>query len=78
MAQRVKANIRPALITWARESAGFTPAEAASRLKHEEDAYLAWEAGEEMPTLPQLRKIAELFKRPLAVFYLPEPPKLFR
>jgi hypothetical protein len=31
-----------------------------------------------MPSLPQLRKIAELFKRPLAVFYLPKPPTTFQ
>ncbi|WP_419697186.1 ImmA/IrrE family metallo-endopeptidase [Mesorhizobium muleiense] len=31
-----------------------------------------------MPSLPQLRKIAELFKRPLAVFYLPKPPSNFQ
>ena len=77
MAQRIKANIRPTLIRWARETAGFTPAEAAGRLKQDESVYLGWEAGDDMPSLPQLRKIAELFKRPLAVFYLPEPPMAF-
>jgi Zn-dependent peptidase ImmA (M78 family)/transcriptional regulator with XRE-family HTH domain len=78
MAQRIKANIRPTLIRWARETAGFTPAEAAGRLKQDESVYLRWEAGDDMPSLPQLRKIAELFKRPLAVFYLPEPPVAFQ
>ncbi|TIP23587.1 MAG: ImmA/IrrE family metallo-endopeptidase [Mesorhizobium sp.] len=78
MTNRVKANIRPALISWARETAGFSPAEAAARLKHDEADYLAWEAGDDMPSLPQLRRIAELYKRPLAVFYLPEPPTTFQ
>jgi len=32
MAARVKSTINPALLTWARETAGFTPAEAAKRL----------------------------------------------
>jgi hypothetical protein len=32
MAARVKAIVNPALITWARDSAGFTVAEAAQKL----------------------------------------------
>jgi len=39
----------------------------------------AWEAseGDAFPSIPQLRKIAALFKRPLAVFFMAEPPKTF-
>jgi hypothetical protein len=36
MAPRVKALINPALVTWARESAGFATAEAAARLDIDE------------------------------------------
>jgi Zn-dependent peptidase ImmA (M78 family)/DNA-binding XRE family transcriptional regulator len=79
MAARVKALINPALITWARETAGFTTAEAAKRLKIEEAQLAAWEdvASDVAPSIPQLRKLSALFKRPLAVFYLREAPPRF-
>ena len=79
MAARVKSTITPALVTWARETAGFTPAEAAKRLKIDEARLAAWEdpANEDAPSIPQLRKLAALFKRPLAVFYLEEAPPRF-
>lgn len=79
MAARVKSTINPALLTWARETAGFTPVEAAKRLKIDERRLAAWEnpADEDAPSIPQLRRIAALFKRPLAVFYLQEAPPRF-
>jgi Zn-dependent peptidase ImmA (M78 family)/transcriptional regulator with XRE-family HTH domain len=79
MAARVKSTINPALVTWARETAGFTAAEAAKRLKMDEERLAAWEdpASDQAPSIPQLRKLATLFKRPLAVFYLRETPPRF-
>lgn len=73
----VRANINPALLTWARESLGFSLTEAAKKLNVAEGRLKAWEAGER-PTINQLRKMAEVYKRPLAVFFLPEPPKGFQ
>lgn len=81
MAARVKALITPALITWARDTAGFSIAEAADKLDIEAATLTAWEDpndGDAAPSIPQLRKLAGLFKRPLAVFYLPEPPIKFQ
>ena len=79
MAARVKSTINPTLLTWARETAGFTSTEAAKRLKIDEAQLTAWEdpADEDAPSIPQLRKVAALFKRPLAVFYLEEAPPRF-
>ncbi len=79
MATRVKALVKPALITWARESAGFGIADAAARLKVDEAQLVDWEDpnGENSPSIPQLRKMAALFKRPLAVFFLDEAPQGF-
>jgi Zn-dependent peptidase ImmA (M78 family)/transcriptional regulator with XRE-family HTH domain len=75
----VKALINPALITWARQSAGFTTAEAATRLGVDEGRLAAWEAvsAADAPSIPQLRKIAALFRRPLAVFYMATAPEGF-
>jgi Zn-dependent peptidase ImmA (M78 family)/DNA-binding XRE family transcriptional regulator len=79
MAVRLKALANPALITWARETAGFTTAEAAKSLGTDEQRLAAWEnvATDDAPSIPQLRKLAALFKRPLAVFYLSEAPPRF-
>ena len=52
----------------------FLPGVAADRLKIPADRLEAWEQGESRTSLPQVRRIAELYKRPLAVFYLPRPP----
>jgi Zn-dependent peptidase ImmA (M78 family)/transcriptional regulator with XRE-family HTH domain len=79
MAARVKALVKAALITWARESAGFGTAEAAARLKIEVTQLADWEnpSSGSGPSIPQLRKMAMLFKRPLAVFFLDEVPEGF-
>ncbi|MEW5813925.1 MAG: helix-turn-helix transcriptional regulator [Spirochaetota bacterium] len=74
----VRANIKPALLTWARESLGFSLADAAKKLNVAEDRLRAWEVGEDRPTINQLRKMTDVYKRPLAVFFLPEPPKGFQ
>jgi Zn-dependent peptidase ImmA (M78 family) len=79
MANRLKAAITPAVLIWARQTAGFSLAEAARRLKITEERLATWEDpnNADAPSIPQLRKLAALFKRPLAVFYLPEAPPRF-
>lgn len=78
MAKRFKANINPALLTWARTTASYDLAEAADKVKVDADALTAWEAGEAQPSIAQLRKLSVLYKRPLAVLYLPQPPADFQ
>ncbi|OWV77615.1 hypothetical protein ATY77_30030 [Rhizobium sp. R634] len=78
MSKRPKAAIKPALLVWARETAGFDLSTAAEKLDVDEEKLVVWETGEDQPSIPQLRKIAELYKRPLAVLYLPEPPVTFQ
>lgn len=77
MPRSIPALIRPPLLVWAREKAGLRREEAAQRLGIRADRLRAWEAGEERPSIAQLRKVGELYKRPLAVFFLPEPPRDF-
>lgn len=79
MAKRTKASNNPALIAWARKTSGFSVAEAAAKLAVSEEQLLAWEdpKTEDAPSIPQLRKIAALFKRPLAVFFMAEEPAGF-
>jgi transcriptional regulator with XRE-family HTH domain len=79
MATKTKAFINSALITWARETAGFSILEASTRLGVTEAQLSSWEAidQDDAPSIPQLRKLANLFKRPLAVFYLEVSPPRF-
>ena len=77
MTRRIKAIVKGELLTWARNSAGYDVAVAADKLGIEHDQLVAWEANQDQPSIPQLRKVATLYKRPLAVFYLPEPPFSF-
>jgi Zn-dependent peptidase ImmA (M78 family) len=78
MTRGIKATVNPAVLVWARESAGYTLAIASAKLKFDEERLIAWETGEDQPSIPQLRHLAKLYKRPLAVLYLPEPPLTFQ
>lgn len=78
MTKRVKALVKPDLLIWTRTSAGFSVPEAATRLDIDEERLVAWEKGEDAPSIPQLRKLANLYKRPLAVFFLQEEPTGFQ
>ncbi len=77
MTKRVKAVVNPSVLVWARTSAGYDLAVIASKLKLDDERLIAWESGEDQPSIPQLRKLADLYMRPLAVLYLPEPPLAF-
>lgn len=75
----VIANVQPDLLRWARTTSGYDRAQAARRLKVAEERLAAWESDDDdvRPTVPQLRKIAGVYKRPLAAFYLAERPRGF-
>jgi Zn-dependent peptidase ImmA (M78 family) len=64
--------INPSLISWARKRAGFTLEEATVKFGRIE----AWEAGSAFPTYPQLERLADEFRLPVAVFFFPEPPNV--
>lgn len=64
--------VTPVLITWARARAGFSIEEARETFRNIE----SWEAGESFPTYPQLERLADKFKIPIAVFFFPDPPSV--
>ena len=76
--KRVEALVRPELLIWAREGAGHSQEEAAKKAQVSVDRLASWEDGASRPSIPQLRKLSRIYKRPLAVFYLSEPPKDFQ
>jgi Zn-dependent peptidase ImmA (M78 family)/transcriptional regulator with XRE-family HTH domain len=73
----VEALANPKLLVWARESAGLTEEAVAKKIGVKAERVRAWESGHERPSVAQLRNFAAATKRPLAVFYLAEPPHTF-
>ena len=67
--------VQPKVFLWARESLGLSLADVASMMKRSEEEVASWESGDGTPTYPQLEKLAyQIYKRPVAVFFLPAPP----
>jgi len=79
MSRSIPALVKPQLLVWARESAGLSLAHAAERTKFEVVTLRDWESEDTdaTPSIAQLRKLGEAYKRPIAVFFLPEPPQGF-
>lgn len=73
----VEALVTPAVMKWARDAMGYRLDEAARKIGRPVEDIQGWEDGTRRPTMAQLRKASEVYKRPLAVFYLPQPPRDF-
>ena len=74
-------NINPSILGWARQSAGLSLEDAASKIGIQPSAassaaekLQALESGERFPTRTQLAKIASVYRRPVVTFYLKQPP----
>ena len=74
------ANITESVLIWARKQAGYSTEKAAQKLQVKNERYQAWENKDDKlkPTIKQLRRIAKLYKRPVSLFYLAEPPDGFK
>ncbi len=64
------------IIRWAREFYNMSPDEAAQAIGVDVSRYTNWEDGIEYPTYAKLKKISDVFRKPSAVFFFPEPPQL--
>lgn len=62
--------ITPEVLKWARQRAGLTVEDAEEHFGNFAD----WEQGLSFPTYPQLEKLADTLKIPVAVFFFPQPP----
>lgn len=68
--------IEPKILEWARTRINMSIPEVAKKLDKDIDTIINWENGTELPSLAQLEKLAyTVYKIPLAVFFLPEPPE---
>ncbi|HEY4205532.1 MAG TPA: XRE family transcriptional regulator, partial [Puia sp.] len=72
-----KANITPAVIKWARETAHMSLEAASSKVSVQPDRLSQWETGALQPTIRQAEALAKAYKRPFAFFFLPQPPRDF-
>jgi Zn-dependent peptidase ImmA (M78 family)/transcriptional regulator with XRE-family HTH domain len=67
--------VNPSVLRWARERAGLSLPEVAVRVNKDAAIIANWEAGTEAPTFNQLEDLAaRLYKRPVALFFFPNPP----
>ncbi len=74
-------NVNPEILVWARETAGLSQPDAATKLGFQDsrsssavDKMVALETGVKEPTRPQIVKMADVYHRPLLTFYLSKPP----
>ena len=75
-------SVNPAIMVWARATAGLTQEEAARKLGFQDSSRSSAveklaliEQGQKEPSRPQLTKMAGQYRRPLLTFYLSKPPR---
>jgi len=77
MSERIPVN--PVMLRWARVTGGFDIPDVVVKLKRKRitsETVKSWEKGTASPTYVQLERLAyEIYKRPLALFFFPEPPE---
>ena len=72
------AHITPNVLKWARESARISVESAASKVSVSAERLLYWEEGKSKPTIRQAQELAKAYRRPFALFFLPEIPNDFQ
>ena len=74
MGGKQSVDITRAVLEWAISESGLTPAEVAVDIGVDESRLRAWLEGPTKPGLTELKHIARVLHRQVAVFLLPEPP----
>lgn len=72
-----KAYITPKVLKWARESATMSEEVAAAKVSVPMEKLKEWEEGVSQPTIRQAETLAHAYRRPFALFFLPEVPRDF-
>lgn len=79
MAMSEQIPVNPDVLRWARETGGFSVSDVVAKLKRKTvtiEIVASWEEGKASPSYAQLERLAyEIYKRPLAIFFFPEPPE---
>lgn len=71
------AHANPKMLEWGRSHSGLSLEQAAKKIGVRPFTLTSWESGAVKPTIPQLRRVAAAYKRPMAAFYLPAVPRHF-
>lgn len=72
------AHITPIVLKWARETARISIESAASKISVSPERLAYWEEGKSMPTIRQAQELAKIYRRPFALFFLPDIPNDFQ
>ncbi len=75
MQKPIPANINPKMLRWMRESSNLTIEEIIKKTKVKKSILLEAEEKNSLLTIKELRKLAQIYNRPLASFYLDELPE---
>ena len=78
MGKAVK-NVNPSVLKWARDRKHYLRIDIVKKFHAKsvtEEVLINWEEGRDSPTYPQLEKLADYYKVPVAVFFFPEPPNI--
>lgn len=71
---RSEAQVRPGLLSWARERADFTVDRLAKKIGTKPETVMLWESGKKKPTFNQAQKLADVTSVPFGFLYLEKPP----
>ena len=67
--------VEPRVLQWVIGTSGWTQAEITKKLKISPSTFQNWLTGEIHPSLKQLEELSKTVKRPLAAFFLSQPPE---
>lgn len=76
MKKEVKIQVHPFVLKTLRESAGMSPDDVAKKLKISTEKLKAVEDGKTSFAVLQIKKLADIYHRPLAAFFTDSPPQL--
>ena len=69
--------VTPSMLEWARTSMNFDLDTAATKAQVKRERLEEWEQAVGHPSIPQARRLATVYRRPLAALFLPAPPRDF-
>ena len=73
MAKSFTVDVVPQVLSWLRTSTGWEVEEVAKRLRTSVEVVKDFETGKRNPTMGQLNVLSEIYKRPIASFFLTKP-----
>ena len=73
-----KAFITPKVFKWARETARMSEETASAKISISVEKLRKWEENISQPTIRQVEILAKAYRRPFALFFLPDLPSDFQ